>query len=129
VLARPLCWRGSLPLHALVHLLWDFHFALGIVAVRNLPPDVRSPNRRHHSRAPNEVPHANILRSHQPSQISVCQARGEISVPHGETTTMASSWRNIQDDDDDDEEEFRPEVRPRDVAGVTQPRQTRNPPP
>ena len=41
---------------------------------------------------------------------------------------MASSWRNIQDDDDDDEEEFRPEVRPRDVAGVTQPRQTRNPP-
>jgi hypothetical protein len=42
---------------------------------------------------------------------------------------MASSWRNIQDDDDDDEEEFRPEVRPRDVAGVTQPRQTRNPPP
>ena len=42
---------------------------------------------------------------------------------------MASSWRNIQDDDDDDEEDFRPEVRPRDVAGVTQPRQTRNPPP
>ena len=42
---------------------------------------------------------------------------------------MASSWRNIQDDDDDDEEEFRPEVRPRDVAGVTQPRQTRHPPP
>jgi len=42
---------------------------------------------------------------------------------------MASSWRNIQDDDDDDEEEFRPEVRPRDVAGVTRPRQTRNPPP
>ena len=41
---------------------------------------------------------------------------------------MASSWRNIQDDDDD-EEEFRPEVRPRDVAGVTRPRQTRNPPP
>ena len=42
---------------------------------------------------------------------------------------MASSWRNIQDDDDDDEEDFRPEVRPRDVAGVTRPRQTLNPPP
>ena len=42
---------------------------------------------------------------------------------------MASSWRNIQDDDDDDEEEFRPEVRPRDVAGLTRRRQTLNPPP
>ena len=59
-----------------------------------------------------------------------CAKRGERSQSHTrEKTTMASSWRNIQDDDDDDEEEFRPEVRPRDVAGVTQPRQTRNPPP
>ena len=42
----------SLPLHPLVQLLWDFHFALGIVDVRNLYPDPRSPNRRrHHSRA------------------------------------------------------------------------------
>ena len=91
VLARPLCWRGSLPLHALVHLLRDFHFDIGIVAVRNLPPDVRSPNRRHHSRAPNEVPPANILRSHRSSQnmISVPSAGRDLSP----TRARRRRWR------------------------------------
>ena len=62
VLAWPLVGRGSPPLHALLRQqLWDLHFPLGIVDVRNVYPDHRSPNRRHHSRAPDEVPPANIL--------------------------------------------------------------------
>ena len=45
VLAWPLCRRGSLPLRAFVHFLWDFHFALGTVDVRNPPPTFSFLNR------------------------------------------------------------------------------------
>jgi hypothetical protein len=59
VLARPLCWRGSLPLRALLHPITitglDLHFELELSLSRDFGTDsleVGAPPRRHPAERP-----------------------------------------------------------------------------
>jgi hypothetical protein len=76
VFARPLCWRGSLPLRALLaQLLSRCIRVLCIADIRNVYPDSRPPNRRHPHRRGRRAPRSEIYR-----ETSLPKSRGSSEI-------------------------------------------------